>query len=97
MRDAVMDKHFARRVLGANANAFLSLVADLKEAMFLGELADEPQVLRTDSGKWLRYRFALCLELELRPIIEWPACDSRWREAHRVKLLHILRDGGVLI
>jgi hypothetical protein len=26
-----------------------------------------------------------------------PAEDGLWREAHRVKLLHILHDGAVLI
>lgn len=93
-----MDKNVARRVMDQNeAGAFFSLVADLKDAMFVGELADTPQVQQTSCGLRLRYPFASGCELELKPIIGRPTGDGLWREAHRVKLLHILRDGNVLI
>ena len=98
IRDATMDKNVARRVMAQDKAEFLfSLVADLKDAMFVGELADDPQVMQTNRGMRLRYPFASGYDLELEPIMGRPAEDGLWREAHRVKLLHILHDGAVLI
>jgi hypothetical protein len=49
------------------AEFLFSLVADLKDAMFVGELADDPQVMQTNRGMRLRYPFASGYDLELEP------------------------------
>lgn len=93
-----MDKNIASRVLGANeAEAFLSLVADLRDAMFLGELPDMPQEFQTAAETRLRYGFAPDFSLELKPVLRRAAGAAVWREAHRVKLMHILRREMVLL
>ncbi len=92
LKNVVVDEAMARRHLGeATTLSLYSLVADMKEAMFLGEIADIPRLVAAGPDFRLRYALGLGYALEVQPIIGPDAGGVEpWRGAYRVKLLRIL-------
>ncbi|MDF2117648.1 hypothetical protein PY365_18875 [Roseiarcaceae bacterium H3SJ34-1] len=96
MRDVTLNKDAARRLFGAeDADAFHSLVADMRDAMFVGELPDEPIQTGQKDQLLLRLRLGPGTYLEIEPLGS-EAKAGNWRDAYRVKFLHIHREGEVL-
>ena len=98
MRDVTMDKNIARQVLGSDVvDSFLSLVSDMRDAMFIGEIADTPRLMDGDGSVRLSFTFSPGFELDIEPQIGGGKCRERWKDAHRVKLLGLRRDGRDLV
>lgn len=75
------------------ARSFHSLVADMRDAVYLGEVPSEPQAQEVDGRVGLNYTLGVSAVLEVEPI----GTDGRdWANVHRVKLLRILEKGTVL-
>jgi hypothetical protein len=89
-----MDHEAAVDMLGDElARDLRSIVADMREAMYLGELADLPEITVDAGTIKLRFVIGPSSWLEVEPI-GYPALpNDSWRQSHRVKLLHIYRDG----
>jgi hypothetical protein len=91
-----MDHEVAVKALGLDlAQNLRSLVADMREAMYLGELADLPEIVMEDDSVKLRFLLAPTAWLEAEPIGSASQADNGWRQSHRVKLLHIHRNGTI--
>jgi len=98
IRKVVIDQSASKKVLGADLSSkFLALIADLREARFLGELADRPAEHICEGVFVLRYKLGLNLDLELEPLMREEVPPENWKETHRIKLRNILKDGVVLI
>jgi hypothetical protein len=84
----------ARKALGDEvARLFRGQVADMRQAMFLGELPDDPEVL-TDGGRLaLNYPLGETVVLEVEPIGVGQVSVDNWRDVHRVKLVRIHENG----
>jgi len=94
MRDVAMDHEVAVDTLGPDlAQDLRSLVADMREAMYLGELADLPEVTVKDDTVKLRFLLGPSSWLEVEPIGHVSISNDSWLQSHRVKLLHIYRHG----
>lgn len=93
MRTIAVDRAAAQKLLGNElAEAFLSLVADMRNAMYLGELIDAPASVRTDP-LILEYELAAGCILEVQPIGVRPVDVASWADVHRVKLVRIIQNG----
>lgn len=92
LKSVVVDEAMARRHLGeVTTLSLFSLIADMKEAMFLGEIADIPRLVAAGPDFRLSYALGLGYELEVQPIIGPGSGGAEpWRGAYRVKLLRIL-------
>ena len=92
LKSAVVDEAMALRHLGeVTTRSLIGLVADMREAMFLGEIADVPRLVAAGPNFRLRYDLGLGYALEVQPIIDPGAGGAEpWRGAYRVKLLRIL-------
>lgn len=78
------------------ARSFRGLIADMRNAMYLGEVPDQPAV-RPGPGKFgLNYPLGASAVLEVEPIGTGALDEGNWTEAHRVKLLRIVDNGKVL-
>lgn len=90
-----MDDRRAIAELGVDlAQSFLSIVADLREAMYLGELADLPEVATKGETVTLKLPLAKGTWLVVEPVGSGPVTDGSWKQSHRVKLLDI-DSGGI--
>jgi len=96
IREIAMDHAMAVDLLGPDlAQNFRSLVADMREAMYLDELADSPELAADGSTVRLKFSFGPSTWLEAEPIpLASPANDA-WRQSHRIRLRHIFRQGLV--
>jgi hypothetical protein len=96
IREVAMDHAIAVEALGPDlAQNLRSLVADMREAMYLGELADLPEIVMEDDSVKLRFVLGPSTWLEAEPIGNASKADNAWRQSHRVKLLHIHRNGSI--
>lgn len=78
------------------ARSFRGLIADMRNAMYLGEMPDEPTV-RVTGGKFgLNYPLGGSALLEVEPVGAMPIDEGNWGAVHRVKLLRIVDNGKVL-
>jgi hypothetical protein len=98
MRKITIDQDVAIKTLGPDlAQSFRSLIADMREAMFLGELADLPEIIGQHDSVKLRFVIESNAWLEVEPVGRGSMANGQWRQSHRVKLLHIYRSGIVSI
>lgn len=97
MRKIALDRKAAEKSLGADlAEALLSLLADMRNAVFLGELVDPPKTVQPEPLK-LSYSLLPDCFLEVQPVGTQRIDATNWTSAHRVKLLHIVQNGAELI
>lgn len=93
-----MDQDVATAKLGADlAKSFRSLVADMREAVFLGELPDLPEIFQLGDSVKLKFVIESDAVLEVEPVGRGVMVNGLWRQAHRVKLLHVYRNGIIAI
>jgi hypothetical protein len=93
MRTIAADTTAAHRVLGPElAEAFFSLVADMRNAMYLGELLDGPIAIQPQP-LLLEFVLAPGSTLEVQPVGTRAIDTTNWSDAHRVKLVRIIRNG----
>ncbi|OJX22662.1 MAG: hypothetical protein BGO83_17870 [Devosia sp. 66-14] len=78
------------------ARSFHSLIADMRGAMFLGEVPGKPIVQETGGTIWLNYPLGVSAVLEVEPIGAGDVDGNNWPNVHRVKILRILNNGAVL-
>ncbi|MFC5396017.1 hypothetical protein [uncultured Bosea sp.] len=97
MRAIAFDRKAAQKSLGDDlAEAFLSLVADMGNAMYLDELVDPPAAVRSDPVI-LEYQLGPDCILEVQPIGVHAVDMTNWATAHRVKLVRIVQNGAQLL
>lgn len=97
MRAIAFDRKAAQKLLGDDlAQAFLSLLADMGNAMYLDELVDPPSAVRPDPVT-LDYRLGPDCILEVQPIGVHAVDMTNWATAHRIKLVRIVQNGAQLI
>lgn len=85
-----MDHGLATEALGPGlAQSLRSVIADMREAMYLGELADLPEVVM--EGETVKLRFLLGPDtwLVVEPIGINSMTGDSWQQSHRIKVLHI--------
>ncbi len=93
-----MDQKVATENLGVDlAQSFRSFVADMREATFLGELTDVPEIFQDGNSVKLRFVIESNAMLEVEPVGRGVTANDQWRQAYRVKLVHIYRNGIVAI
>jgi len=96
--DVTLDKDVASGLLGADLTAsYNALVADIRDALFLGELPDSPIVSHQHGNLHLSYRIEGDTFLEVEPIGKSIVRQSEWQKAFRVRLRNITSAGKVLI
>lgn len=96
MRKIAGDRNAARNKLGDElADAFFSFVADMRNAMYLGELLESPTVVGVGPLLLLYPLTPLCA-LEIQPLGNVVDQNS-WSAVHRVKLVRIVKEGVKLI
>jgi hypothetical protein len=98
MRTATLDRKAAQKMLGDDlARSFHSLVADMRDAVYLGELPDVPVVNDGVGSVRLNYPLGNSALLMAEPIDAGGVDGQNWASVHRVKLLGITSEGKVLI
>ncbi|MDH2346808.1 hypothetical protein [Bradyrhizobium sp. SSUT77] len=94
MREVAMDHGIATEALGPDlAQTLRSIIADMREAMYLGELADLPEIMMEGETVKLRFHLGLGTWLIVEPIGANSMTNDGWRQSHRVKLLDITGRG----
>lgn len=97
MRAIAFDRKTAQKLLGHDlAEAFHSLVADMRNAMYLDELVDSPAAVRSDPII-LEYRLGSDCILEVQPIGVRAVDMTNWAIVHRLKLVRIVQNGTQII
>lgn len=97
MRKVACDRNAARKRFGdALADVFLSLLADMRNATYLGELLEAPKVIEGDP-LLLQYFFAPECALEVQPLGSGVVGQHNWRDVHRIKLVRVLKQGTKLV
>ena len=92
-----MDHASAVSALGSElAQSLRSLVADMREALYLEELADVPRISE-DRRAVLQFALGFCSWLEAEPVGQFTIASGNWRQSHRLKLLHVYKEGSVCI
>ncbi|MBO9184576.1 hypothetical protein ACQZ4Y_03970 [Rhizobium sp. L80/93] len=87
IRQVTLDRDVARQLLGPQrAGIYQGLIADLREADFLGEVPGEWHVQDTDKGLLVSFDIGDRTALVVEPL------DKDWQSAHRVLLRKINRD-----
>ena len=90
-----MNAAVARRILGEEmTRSFHSVVADLRDAMYLGEVPGTQEVQIGDGEIELKYLLGDSAVLEVEPIGFDP---KEWSQSHRVRLMRIVQNGKVLV
>ncbi|UYQ70900.1 hypothetical protein OF122_12600 [Pelagibacterium flavum] len=97
IKSATNDGETAQQMLGNDlARSFHGLIADMRNAMYLGEMPDEPTIMDgTEFG--LNYPLGDSAVLQIEPVGVGAIDGSSWQNVHRVKLLRILSNGEVLV
>ncbi|MFZ5716740.1 MAG: hypothetical protein ACOY3N_28275 [Bradyrhizobium sp.] len=94
IRELVMDHGMATAALGPDlAQSLRSIVADMREAMYLGELADLPEVMMEGEAVKLMFLLGPDTWLVVEPIGIKAMTIESWRQSHRIKLLQIAGRG----
>lgn len=89
-----MDHGVAVDALGSDlAQSLRSVIADMREAMYLGELADLPEIMVEGNIVKLRFLLGPGTWLVVEPIGLASVTNESWRQSHRVKVLHITGRG----
>jgi hypothetical protein len=98
IKKASMSENAARKALGEDlARAFLGQIADMREAMFLGELPDKPEVALENNGVILNYLLGESVTLEVEPVGVGKIDAAAWPDVHRVKLVRVHNKGEALL
>lgn len=98
IRSAATDGKAACKMLGEDlARSFHSVVADIRDAMYMGEVPDTQEVPLADGKMGLNYLLGHSAVLEVEPIGSDPNDVNNWRQVHRVRLVRIVQDGKVLV
>lgn len=98
IKKASMNEGAARKALGNDlARAFFGQVADMREAMFLGELPDQPVVIAENGTLILNYSLGESVTLEVEPVSVGQIGAEAWREVHRVKLVRVRNQDETLL
>ncbi|WP_271582684.1 hypothetical protein [Bradyrhizobium sp. CCBAU 45389] len=94
IREVAMDHGIATAALGPDlAQSLRSIIADMREAMYLGELADLPEIIMEGETVKLRFLLGPGTWLVVEPIGIKAMTIESWRQSHRVKLLQIAGRG----
>ncbi|MDC9822809.1 hypothetical protein PRN20_03610 [Devosia sp. ZB163] len=97
IRSATNDAKAAQKMLGDSlARSFRSLVADMRNAILLGEVPEVPVLGQADGKLVLNYPLGDSAVLVAEPIGTGVIDRSNWGDVHRVKLLRILDKEKVL-
>lgn len=97
MRTIAFDQKAAQKMLGDDlAGAFLSLVADMRNANYLSELVDPPANVRSPPVI-LEYKLSANCTLEVQPIGVQEVNITNWETTHRVKFVRIVQNGAQII
>lgn len=89
-----MDHGLATETLGPDlAQSLRSVIADMREAMYLGELADLPEAMMEGETVKLRFLLGPGTWLVAEPIGANSMTNGSWQQSHRVKLLQITGRG----
>jgi hypothetical protein len=92
IQQVTLDREVARRVLGPQrATTYQGLIADLREADFLGEVPGVAIVLDTSEGLLVSFDIGDRAALMVQPL------GNDWQSAHRVLLRNINRDQEVVV
>jgi hypothetical protein len=92
-----IDKDTAYDVLGSSlATSYFSLVSDMRNASFLGELFDPPTVSQKSGSIVLNYVIQGAALLEVEPMGKQIVRSIDWEKAFRIRLLRISFNGAVL-
>ena len=95
---ATINEKAARKALGDDlARIFLGQIADMREAMFLGELPDKPAVIESDGRLALNYPLGESAVLQVEPVGVGKIVAANWPDVHRVKLVNVHNNGEVLL
>jgi hypothetical protein len=98
IKKASINESAARKALGDDlARVFLGQIADMREAMFLGELPDEPEVTLKNGGVILNYPLGESVSLEVEPVGVGKIDAATWHGVHRVKIVRVHNQGGALL
>jgi hypothetical protein len=98
IQKATMNEIAARKALGEDlARLFRGQIADMRQAMFLGELPDTPQIVDANGRFALNYPLGESAFLEVEPIGLGQMDANSWRDVHRVKLVRVHDNGVVLL
>ncbi|MET4220986.1 hypothetical protein ACVWWG_004565 [Bradyrhizobium sp. LB7.2] len=94
IREVAMEHGIATEALGPDlARSLRSVIADMREAMYLGELADLPEIMMEGETIKLRFHLGPGTWLVVQPIGANSMTSDGWRQSHRIKLLDICRQG----
>jgi hypothetical protein len=97
MRTIAFDQKAAQKMLGDNlAEAFLSLVADMRNANYISELVDPPANVKSPPVI-LEYKLDANCIIEVQPIGVHEVNIMNWETTHRVKLVRIVQNGTQII
>jgi hypothetical protein len=92
IQQVTLDNQAARRLLGGQrAATYQGLIADLRDADFLGEVPGVPIVYETNDGLLVSFDIGDRTALVVKPL------DNDWQSAHRILLRNINRDQEVLV
>lgn len=93
-----MNETAARKALGDDlARIFLGQIADMREAMFLGELPDVPEVAQKNGVVILNYPLGESASLEVEPVVVGKIDAASWPDVHRVRLVRVHNQGEALL
>lgn len=76
------------------ARSFHSIVADIRDAMSLGEVPGTLEVKSIGGSFELSFPLGGSSALEVEPL---GVAAADWPQAHRLRLLRIVQNGGLLI
>ena len=94
IRSVTVDGKVARKMLGEDvARSFHSVIADMRDAMYLGEVPGTQEVELADGAVGINFPLGDSAVLEVEPVGIGAGGVGM---VHRVKLVRILRDGKVL-
>ncbi|MCF6124746.1 hypothetical protein EN904_22010 [Mesorhizobium sp. M7A.F.Ca.CA.001.07.2.1] len=97
IRRATIDGKAATKMLGEDlARSYHSLIADMRGAIYLHEVPDEPKVNWAEGKIGLSYPLGDSAVVEVEPIGAGVIDTTNWGDVHRVKLLRILNNGKLL-
>lgn len=98
IRSAATDGKAARKMLGDDlARSFHSIVADIRDAMYMGEVPGTQEIELATGKIGLNYLLGHLAVLEVEPMGSAPNDAHNWRQVHRVRLLRIVQNGKVLV
>jgi hypothetical protein len=95
LRSATTDGKTARKMLGEElARSFHSVVADIRDAMYLGEVPGILEIINIDGSFELSFPLGGSSALEVETL---GVAVADWSQAHRLRLLRIVKNGDLLV